>query len=51
MITLIVALVTFAVLYGTVAVVICLELNHDHPHWWCPLCALFGILVRRLPRA
>ena len=42
-----VALVALWILYSMVAVFICLELNSDHFHWWCPLCRLTRMIARR----
>lgn len=28
--------------YTLTSVVVCSELQHDHDHWWCPACLLFG---------
>jgi hypothetical protein len=37
----------FAGVYGFVAALICLELNEERPHWWCPLCRVCGLMARR----
>lgn len=36
-----------AALYALAAALVCLELNLDEHHWWCPLCQLTRIFTRR----
>lgn len=47
--TALLALFVFAAVYGFAAVLICLDLHHEHAHWWCPMCAVCGIFARRFP--
>ena len=46
-IAILIALLTIFAAYSFIAVCICLELNEDRFHWWCPLCRLTRILARR----
>ncbi len=34
-------------LYALAAGFVCLELNQEMHHWWCPLCQLTRLFARR----
>jgi len=41
------ALLAFVALYSLVATFVCTEQNEDRSHWWCPLCVLCKLVLRR----
>ena len=41
------AILVCAALYSFCAALVCIELNRDKHHWWCPLCQITRAFARR----